>query len=74
MIVRAGPWIREGELPQEWDGSIRGITSINGRKPVALERRSPGLVRVLFERPGEDREPIPTSIGAMPEYVWDGRL
>lgn len=70
--MRAGPWVKYGSLGQEHTGRIPKIVSIDGRRPVAIEHRNGGLVRVLFEKPSDDREPIPSGIGCMPEYVWDG--
>jgi hypothetical protein len=72
MIVRAGPWVDAKSIQRDKTGRVIGVVSINGRKPLALEHRTPGLVRVLFEKPHPDREPLPERRLAMPEYVWDG--
>lgn len=73
MKVRASAWVEDGTLGIDHSGRVTKIASIDGRRPAAIERRYPNLVRVLFEKPGDDREPLPSSFGALPEYVWDGQ-
>lgn len=67
--MKAGPWTDYREACANWPTFIT-IPAIDGTLPVALERRN-GSVRILYERPASEREPLPVAYGIV-EYAWDG--
>jgi hypothetical protein len=64
-LMHAGPWTDRKEAYAAW-GRWISIPRIDGKRPVAIERRSDSL-RLLYEVP-HGREPLPVSFG-LPEYA-----
>jgi hypothetical protein len=65
MHAKHGPWSDYGLVMRLWYHDR--VKSIDGRKPVAVERKQ-NLARLLFEKPADEREPFRVFFG-MPEYV-----
>ncbi len=63
--MNAGPWTSYKQIEAAYTGM--NVNHINGRKPVAVERRNGDRARFLFEMPHEDIERMPVN-KALPEY------
>lgn len=61
-----GPWTSQIDAYAMWQRFIT-TPSIDGKRPVAVERRN-GELRLLYVRP-TDREPAPIACLGIPEYV-----
>lgn len=64
--MKTGPWTDYKDACRYWHIFIR-VRSIDGRKPVATERRGK-LVRLLYALPVDGREST-VFVNGLPEYI-----